>query len=107
MKKTKMGGPPRARTARAPTAKREKSRPPRCVSGAEKQGGWAGEPPPPAPAEKNSAIPPTTHLTRIDNLTRRFHMVAIKWNTRMADAATPASFPPMQPVFSVTDIPHA
>ncbi len=62
---------------------------------------------PPAPAEKNNAIPPTAHIIGVANLILPFHMVAIKLNTCIADAGTAARVPIINTVFSVNDIPVA
>ena len=62
---------------------------------------------PPAPAEKNNAIPPTAHIIGVENLILPFHIVATKLNTCIADAGTAARVPTMKTVFSVNDIPVA
>ena len=46
---------------------------------------------PPAPAAKNSAIPPTAHIIGVANLILPFHMVARKLKTCIAEAGTAAS----------------
>ena len=62
---------------------------------------------PPAPAEKNRAIPPTAHIIGVANLILPPHIVAKKLKVCIADAGTAANVPTMKTVFSVNDIPVA
>ena len=62
---------------------------------------------PPAPAEKNNAIPPTANIIGVANLILPFHIVARKLKTCIAEAGTAANVPIINTVFSVNDIPVA
>ncbi len=62
---------------------------------------------PPAPAKKNSTIPPTVKLIGAANLILPPHIVATQLKMCMADAGTAASVPTMNTVFSVKLMPVA
>ena len=62
---------------------------------------------PPAPAAKNSAIPPTANIIGVANLILPFHIVARKLKTCIAEAGTAANVPTIKTVFSVNVIPVA
>ena len=77
------------------------------VSCVVKSSGMAALTTPPAPAEKNRAMPPTDHIMGEANFMRPFHIVAMKLKTCIAEAGTAASVPTMNTVFSVKDMPVA